>query len=215
MKRFVCWLWTTPERPYLPKHVNSLAEQIKQFTDIPLTCITDEKGDFSPLVEVIPTPPESAKFLTQLKTPEGEGFPSCYRRLWLFSPEAKRLGHVMLLDIDVKVIGDLSVYFTKSTFGAVKATRKWGNEGRIAGGTFVLRTGNHPELWEALKSDPIKLIQETREMGWRGSDQAILSRYMHDKGELLKGIIFTNTQGIPEGTRLINYNGHWGEKNLE
>jgi len=100
-----CWIWDEGFRSYLPSHVNTLQCMIARHMSIPhrFVCISDTAAGFSNAVDVIKTPPEAVE-LGKLRTPEGIRFPSCYRRLWMFSEAAKILGDRVLL-IDVELIG--------------------------------------------------------------------------------------------------------------
>src|SRR2546426_1032347 len=90
----VCWLWAdelaAPSRTYLPEHVNVLARMLARnlSRQVPVVCIADEPAGLSSDVTWVQTPRE-AKELANLRSPQGIRFPSCYRRLWTFSEEAK------------------------------------------------------------------------------------------------------------------------------
>lgn len=213
---YVAFLWNDQGRDYLPEHVNILARAITE-TSGPsrIVCITSETEGFCDLVEVMPVP-EAALALSDYQTPEGEGFPSCYRRLWLFSEAAKCLGdRIMLLDIDIAVTGDLRPLLSHpGTFCGVRSPRVWGNPGRVCGGSWALQTGSHSEVWEAFSNDPLLCMDETRALGWRGSDQAIISRFLSKSCSLWpSGIHFIGqNKNLPEDAKLVHFNGHWHEK---
>lgn len=175
MVSIVTWLWQG-KRAYLPEHVNVLARMFKRTLSIPhqLICITDTTEGFSDDVEVMQTP-ESAKWLTGFKSPEGEGFPSCYRRLWMFSDDAKCLGkQVLLVDIDMVVLRDAAHLFKqRASFVGWRPRSRWGGPDRVGGGIYLLRTGAHTDVYEDFCG--YRSIQEAREAGFRGSDQAWLS----------------------------------------
>lgn len=184
MRVYCTFLWNNGFRSYRAEHVNLLCHAIRHFDPDPhkFVCITDEAGDFSPLVEVVPMP-RGAKRVAELPAPQGKSFPSSYRRLWLFSEEAKRIGErVMLLDVDAMIVGDLRpLWRIDADFVGWRPMSIWGKEKRVGGGTWLLKTGAVTWLWDRFLENPSELIQETKELGWNGSDQAIMSRFLHDK----------------------------------
>jgi hypothetical protein len=184
VRSYVCFLWNTGYRHYTPEHVNILAHALKFWDAEPhrFICVTNTKGAFSSEVEVIKTP-KAAERLGSIEAPQGKSFPSSYRRLWCFSEEATCLGdEIMLLDIDAMIVGDMApLWEIESDFVGWRPMSIWGREDRIGGGTWRHRTGTLTWLWDRFNTDTHKLIQETREQGWTGSDQAILSRFLNKK----------------------------------
>lgn len=172
----VCWTWNVGFRTYTPAHVNTLAAMIGRHLTLPhrVICITDEKEGFSDAVTVIPTP-EEARPLGDLRTPEGNRFPSCYRRLWMFSEQAKMLGdRVMLLDVDLVVTRSLDPLFErKEEFVGWRPYRDWGNQCRFGGGLYLMTPGTRTKVWDDFKG--AASIAEARAHGFRGSDQAWIS----------------------------------------
>lgn len=181
---FVCFLWNTGFRNYRPEHVNMLANAVHRFHPEPhrFICVADSDEGFADNVEVILTP-RAAKKLTQYTAPQGNDFPSCYRRLWCFSDAATVLGErIMLLDIDCMITGNLRPLISvDGDFVGWRPMSIWGKEGRIGGGTWMLKTGRLSWLWNDFIRDPEGMIRETRELGWNGSDQAIISRLLAKK----------------------------------
>lgn len=171
----VTWLWQG-NRAYLPEHVNVLAAMFRRHLSIEhrFVCISDTQDGFDSAVEVMPIPAAAAQ-LGQLKTPEGKHFPSCYRRLWMFSREAECLGQrVLLIDIDAVVTGNIDHLFdAQDSFVGWRPIANWGTGNRLAGGMYLLTTGSHTEVFERFKG--AKSITEARTRGYRGSDQAWIS----------------------------------------
>jgi len=171
-----CWLWGG-NRDFRPEHVNVLSAMVRRHLPEPhrFVCITDAPADqFVPGVEVMPTPPE-AEALGALSTPEKPHFPSCYRRLWMFSEAAKCLGErVLLLDIDLVVVGDLRpVFDMPQEFVGWRPYRDWGKHDRFGGGIYLLTPGTRTEVWTDFNG-PASIAQ-ARAAGFRGSDQAWIS----------------------------------------
>ena len=218
IRSYVTFLWRTGFRDYRPEHVNILAHAVRHFDKEPhrFICITDEKGDFSPAVEVMPMP-KAAKALSHLQAPQGRDFPACYRRLWCFSEEAKVLGdRIMVLDFDAMIVGDLlPLWETEGDFVGWRPTRIWGKEKRIGGGTWIHNPGTITGFWDAFMADPQRMIDETRAIGWNGSDQALMSRFLAHKYPLWPQQcgIYSSQDGVfewdlpPKDARIVHYNG--------
>lgn len=173
--RFVVWIWKG-SRHYEPEHVNHLYRQLSRQCPgrFSLVAITDDPNGFLPGVEVIKTPP-SALALAGLQTPEKQNFPSCYRRLWMFSDEAKLLGErVMLIDVDLVCTADPAPLFDRQEdFVGWRPLRTWGRENRFGGGIYLLRTGTRTHVWDSFNGHAS--IAAARSAGLRGSDQAWMS----------------------------------------
>lgn len=194
---FVCWKWKTPPgggaRFFASEHVNTLRAMLARHYARPhrLLCVTDDPHGLDPRVEAIPLPltgfehlvnPHEIPYLTekQRATSGAHGarrsFPSCYRRLWAFSEEARAaLGpRVFSLDIDVIVMGDLIPLVEKAgdaTFcGWYDERFSWN---KIAGGAFLMTTGAHTNVWTDFNPDTSP--QEALRAGNKGSDQAWMS----------------------------------------
>ena len=228
MRSYVCFLWRTGFREYLPEHVNALAHAVQHFDPDPhrFICITDDKGEFSPAVEIFAMPP-AAKALGKLQAPQGKGFPASYRRLWCFSPEAKVLGdRIMLLDIDAMVLSDLRpLWETEGDFVGWRPQSIWGKEDRIGGGTWLHTPGTITKLWDDFIANPQKMIDDTRAIGWNGSDQAIMSRFLVPKYPVWprKSGIYSHQDGVmkwdlpPKASRIVHWNGsekYWAVNKL-
>lgn len=210
----VCWQWNVGFRTYLPGHVNALARMVKRNLPQPhrFICITDETEGFAPQVELLPTP-DAAKEVGDLPSPEGRCYPSCYRRLWMFSDEARCLGdRVLLLDIDCLVLDDLTPLVDRpEDFVGWRPNYQWGNE-RIGGGTWLLRTGTHTHVWDDFTPDEAARV---RALGYRGSDQAWLSYKLRGCAVWPEDAGIFQSQDLgrhrvpskPRGARIVHFNG--------
>lgn len=219
MKSVVCWLWddgSLRSKSFDVSHVNVLARMIARHLPEPhrFICITDETKGFDPGVEVIATPPAAAE-LGKLRTPEHAHFPSCYRRLWMFSEEAKVLGErVLLIDIDLVVVGDLRPLFDlPADFVGWRPIRDWGERCRFGGGIYLITPGSRTEVWNDFKG--AESILEARQAGFRGSDQAWISYKLAHKephwNERSGIYSIRDMKGtekhLPKDARLIQLNG--------
>lgn len=207
MITFVCWKWTDPRagRSFSSSHVNVLARSIARNYPLPhrFVCITDEPEGLSPEIVHLPMPvtgfehllnPESTRgvrpaiasrrigrrVMPGRPAREPKPFPSCYRRLWNFSEQARALlgPRIFAIDIDVIVLRDLRPLIERagSFVGWVDPQRfEWK---KVAGGAYMLETGKHVDVWRDF--DPERSPAIATEAGYCGSDQAWMSYKLHD-----------------------------------
>lgn len=212
-KTVVTWLWAG-NREYLPEHVNVLASMFRRHLSEPhrFICITDMRGQYDSDVEVMPMP-HAAKELGKFPTPEGGRFPSCYRRLWMFSDEAKCLGkRVLMVDIDIVLTGNIDHLFApRARFVGWQPKASWGGTNRIGGGMYLMTPGAHPEVFNDFKG--MESIMRARAAGFRGSDQAWLSYKLAGKCKLWKpdigiySIRDLKDGQLPADACLVQFNG--------
>lgn len=215
-----------PVRSFKHEHVVRLARLFRKHLTVPhrFVCVTDEvpatPAGFDrpdPYVVWVPTPPE-ALALGELRSPEGYRFPSCYRRLWSFSKEAREvLGERMLLtDIDAVPVRNMDpIVSRKEDFVGWRPFRDWGRKLRIGGGTYLMTTGSHCEVYDDFITSPHEAIRRAKDAGFRGSDQAWLSYKLADKVPhyaLDSGIYSIRDLGhdhrLPPDARLVHFNGN-------
>lgn len=171
----VCWIWRG-EREYLPEHVNALRNMFAQHLHLPhrFICISDTLEGFDDGIEVVPEP-EAARKLGEMRSPEGRMMPSCYRRLWLFSREARDVlgDRILLTDVDAIITGDVThLVEREEPFVGWRPIITWGNKDRVAGGMYLMTTGAFSDVYEDFDANGIKAA---RDAGYRGSDQAWIS----------------------------------------
>jgi hypothetical protein len=211
----VCYQWNNGFREYLPRHVDVLANMVKRNLPIPhrFVCITDESG-FGPLVETFTLPAEAREAAT-LKSPEGDRFPSSFRRLWTFSEAARAIAdRILLLDIDCIVVRDLRPLLAiDADFVGWEPNSAWGRQGRLGGGTWLLKTGTRTDVWTDF--GPRGAV-EARAAGFRGSDQAWLSYKLagrvpvwpKDAGIFqAQDLKMSSYRRMPAGARIVHFNG--------
>lgn len=217
---FVTWKWTGPDqqRVFLSQHVNVLRAMLARHCKVThtLVCITDDPAGLDPRVEVYPMPDTSTEHLGSPHSSARKQYPACYRRLWVFSREARVLGRrLFCTDIDVIVVGDLQpLVETPGDFvGWCSKSFGWS---KIAGGCYLLKAGSHPEIWEDF--DPATSPHIAHEAGNKGSDQAWMSYKLYPPERSWSdrdGVVKLNWlkkagQAPPPGTRLIYTDGHSG-----
>jgi hypothetical protein len=220
VKSIVCWLWddgSVRSRSFAPVHVNVLANMVERHLAEPhrFICITNlPKGEFSKKVEVMPMPAPALALLA-LRTPEQPHFPSCYPRLWMFSPEATCLGErVLLIDIDLVVVANLAPIFDMpQEFVGWRPYRDWGKQQRFGGGIYLLTPGTRTAVWNDFHGP--ESIAQARAAGFRGSDQAWisyklgLSEAYWDRASgiySIRDMKGTETR-LPDDARLVQMNG--------
>ncbi len=214
----VCFQWRNGYREYKPEYVNILERMVSRNLSIPyrFICISDETEGFSDNVEVMPLPGK-AREIADIKTIEGPKYPSCHRRLWLFSKEAQSIAdRIMLLDIDMVVVGDMAPLFEyQDDFIGWRPRGNWGQKCRIGGAIWLLRAGTHSWVWDDFVRDPKAAIKAARSAGYRGSDQAWVSYCLAENCK-----VFPRELGLyqsqdkikkmdapPEDTIMVQFNG--------
>lgn len=202
MLTVVTYLWGTK---YRPAHVQRLAESVAQWMGVPhrFLCISDQP------VKGVATMPNPA--------PQ---YPSrCYRRLWLFSPEATRLGEAILhLDLDVVICGSLDPLVLRGhDFTIYRAGSIAARGYSLNPSVFYLNTGTQTDIWDRYQKNPTRLGARANADGFWGSDQAVISHLRaNDEVDTIgdaDGIVsfrrIKNEQlyAPPEGTRIVSFHG--------
>ncbi len=226
MNTIVTFIWAG-ERDYRPEHVAIMAEALKRrMTGLyRFVVVTDDPDADHGGAETFRTP-DAAVALGKWKTPEASRFPSCYRRLWMFSKEACELGErVLMTDVDAVVVDDWAPLFRPDAdfVGWHRPKGTWGSvERRVAGGMWLLRTGTMSHVYDQFVKDPPGAIARARALGFRGSDQAWISHKLADRTSACvwpawAGIYsvrdFTRddrraiVRKIPADTRVVHFNG--------
>jgi len=169
---FVCFKWKPVNRyrtTFLSHHVNILRSMIERNCTVPwrLTCVTDDPSGLDPRIRYIPLWADHSA-LTNPSSPDRG--PSCYRRLKIFSADAREwLGErIVQIDIDCVITSDITPIVSRTEDFVI-----WGdtNVNTPYNGSLVLFTaGCRTKLWEDF--DPIKSPVLTKKLGYYGSDQA-------------------------------------------
>ena len=211
---FVTWKWrgNDPQRQFLSEHVNVLAAMLQRHYHAPyqLACLTDDPVGLDGSIEVYALPETKGDRLGPPRQGGSKLFPSCYRRLWLFSEEARELGvRLVLLDIDCIILEDITALIQGKTAGFVGWCDVSFGWSKIAGGFWALTAGSHVEVWE--RFDPRISPALAEEAGHQGSDQAWLSYMLHPPKQ-----VWTSKDGVikinwlqksgrhpPEGIKIV------------
>lgn len=165
----ICWKWKGWRDVYTPDHVNALKTMLDKYLTIPhkLICITDDaKG-----IQCETYPLWTKPFVkTEINKP------NCYRRLWLFSEEAKKIfgTFVLSIDLDCIILKPIDSLITKDDFKICL-----GRANPYNGSMWLHKTGTRTEVWD--KFDPekspklLKGLINCNGKKYSGSDQAWLS----------------------------------------
>lgn len=208
----------SPPRFFKPEQVNRLAELFSIHLPVPhrFVCIADDTEGFSERVTVIQTPPAALE-AGRIRSPEGNRFPSCYRRLWAQSEEAAAIlsPRVLLGDIDMIPVRDLSPIVQRDEpFVGWRPFRDWGAKMRIGGGLYLFTPGAHVKVWTDFIKNPNAAVADARAAGFRGSDQAWLSYKLAGKVPVYgrdSGLYSIRDLGhdhqLPPDARLVQFNG--------
>jgi hypothetical protein len=202
MLTVITWLWG---HKYRPAHVQRLRQSVGQWLTVPhrFVCITDLKVSG---VETMPNP-----------APQYSA--RCYRRLWMFSAEAARLGERLLhLDLDVVVCGSLDPLVQRGRdFTIYKAGSIAARGYSLNPSVFALNTVTQTDIWERFQRAPMKLSMASNRDGFWGSDQAVISHLRKDAevdtiGDAEGVVSFRRIKNEqltapPAGTRIVSFHG--------
>lgn len=171
MLDIVCWRWRPPvgyRSQFAAETVNTLKRMIdRHYTDPHrLSCITDDPEGIDPSVRIIPLWDDHST----IPNPCGRSNPSCYRRLKVFSAEAREFigPRFVSIDLDVVITGDLRPVWNRPEEFVI-----WGDTHPTTpynGGMFLLEAGSRTRVWEGFH--PSQSPLRGRSLGYFGSDQA-------------------------------------------
>lgn len=167
---FVCLKWR-PHQNYRskfgPETVNVLRSMLERHYHAPhrLTCITDDPAGIDARVRVLPLWTDFA----HLQSPHGTAYPSCYRRLKLFSAEAADFigPRFVVLDLDVVICADVTPLFAEDVDFKI-----WGDTAKgtpYNGSLWMLKAGARRQVWDEF--DPLTSPKRSLALGYIGSDQ--------------------------------------------
>ena len=172
MLEVCCFKWKPAFFNYRSKFtaqtVNVLARMVARNYKQPhrFNCITDDPKGIDKTIRVIPL----WKDHSSLSSLHGRHQPSCYRRLKLFSAEAKELigERIVALDLDVVITGDLVPLWDRpEDFVIMKSPS---GPAFYNGSMFMVKAGTRTQLWDDFH--PNKSPLRAKQAGQFGSDQA-------------------------------------------
>lgn len=168
---FVCWKWKPPpgyRSQFGPETVNVLHSMLRRHYSKPfeLVCVTDDAAGISPHVRIVKLWQDYAHVLS----PHGRAYPSCYRRLKMFSREAATIfgPRFVSIDLDVVIVADLTSLFDNDL-----DFKMYGDTARgtpYNGSLIQHKAGTRTQLWEQF--NPLTSPQLGLKLKYIGSDQA-------------------------------------------
>lgn len=195
---------------YTSENVNTLARAVRRHCTLEheFVCITDDPSGLE--CRSIPLWDDWSGLLSPHHK---DGYPSCYRRLKVFSPEIEAvLGRrFVVIDIDVLPVASLDPLWNR-TEDFVCLANPVKSATRYVGGMWLITAGSRPEVWERMSSEVPRI---TYSAGLGGSDQAWIS-YCLPPDEATWGAedgvyayrqnLMHNNQ-LPNNARFVSFNG--------
>lgn len=162
---------------------NMVKRNIAQYFDYEFICITDSTEGINPEIKTIPLWDNPQPVFG------GVSKPNCFYRLRAFSEEMKEVigDRFCWLDIDCVITGDITpILELKNDFIINRPSniRNYYN-----GSMVMMNAGARKDVWE--KFDPETSPQETKDLGFIGSDQAWIANCLGKKEA-----VFTNKDGV-------------------
>lgn len=154
------WLW--PPK-YSIEHVVRLRNGVARHLDEPhrFLCVTTAKIAGVETMRPPATPGKNLK---------------CLRRMWMFSPDACRLGHrIFHLDLDVVLMGDIGPLVRRPEPFVIYRCGSIGASGySLNPSVMLLETGARLDIWHAYSRAPDAYQRAANAAGFYGSDQAVI-----------------------------------------
>ncbi len=171
MITFVSWRWT-PTRKYrstfAPETVYALRDAIAKHYAKPhrFVCVTDKPNEL-PGIETIPLWDDWAHVSSSI----GHSYPSCYRRLKLFAPDAgETFGErVVSIDLDTVIVKDITPIFDRTEDFVIWGESDFPHTTPCCGSLWMLKTGTRPQVWTEFRGERSR--DEARKARCMGSDQ--------------------------------------------
>lgn len=210
----ITFKWKTEgfKHEFTARHVNVLARMVQRNYDAPhkFYCVTDDPEGLDDDIEYVPLWGD----FSDMASPYGPSYPSCYRRLKLFSAEAKKLfgERFVSLDLDCVIVGDM-----KPVWDRPEDIILWGKTNPTTlynGSMLAMKAGSRRQVWDHF--DPASSPDMARKARQFGSDQGWIS-YKLGPGEAMwttgDGVysyvnhIARNGGQLPENARIIHFHG--------
>ncbi len=175
MLEVVCFKWKPApgyRSNYGPDQVNILRNMVARHYQDPhrFSCVTDDPTGIDSDIRIVPLWNDFA----DIPSPHGGKNPSCYRRLRLFSAEAKHLigERLAWIDLDMVITGDLRPIFNRPEDFVIYGDST--NPRTFYNGSLVLMTaGSRRKVWDDF--NPLESPKAAMKAGHFGSDQGWIS----------------------------------------
>lgn len=225
MIEVVVWKWKKPgyRSTFGPDTVNVSRSMFARQLKVPhrFTCVTDDPTGIELGIRVIDiTTLPSYKFMS-VPNPSSPVNPSCYVRLFIFSPEARDVfgERIVSVDLDMVLTGDVTPLFDRDVDFAI-----WGGQAVqprssvvynwFNGSLMMVRAGARSKVWTEF--DPSRSPARAHLAGCRGSDQGWIA-YCLGRNEVLWGAndgvysyrnhVLPAGGRLPKGARVVAFHG--------
>jgi hypothetical protein len=213
---FVCWRWQ-PKKAYrstfAPETVYALKAMIERHYHTPhrFVCVTDQPEQLRGIETI-----RLWDDCSQIPSPIGHSYPSCYRRLKVFAPDAGQVfgPRLVSIDLDTVIVGDITPLFDRPEDFVIWGESDFPHTTPYCGSLWMLRTGTRTKVWTAF--DPETSPRKAWQAGCRGSDQGFIS-YILGRDEATWGRkhgvysyrkhIAQMGNRLPEDARMVSFHG--------
>jgi hypothetical protein len=169
--------WPGYRSKFEPETVYALQEMIRRHYSGPMrfVCVTD-KPEQLPCVETVKLWDDYAG----LKSPLGGSYPSCYRRLKLFAPDAgETFGpRLVCIDLDMVIVKDITPLFAGGEDFKIWGESDYPHTQAYNGSLWMLKTGARPQVWTEFGPQSPALAAKG---GSKGSDQGWINHILGPK----------------------------------
>lgn len=161
--------WPVSNIEYSAEHVHRLKNMVWRNLAFPhrFICVTDDASDIDPRIEIIP--------LWDKHLDLG----GCYNRLYVFSPDMKKLlgDRFICIDLDCVITGDITPLVTRSEDFVINSYKPLVTsivDQHYNGGMFMMTAGARRQVWDTFdpKRSPGAIMRAKREGTCIGTDQA-------------------------------------------
>lgn len=172
MINFVSFLWRQPgyHTQYTDAHVRRWHGMLCRHYrgEFTATVVTNEPGDYG-AVRVVPLWDD----WSDVKNPHGDRFPSCFRRLKIWSREAGEIfgERIVLMDLDCAIVGDITALFDRHEPIVLWRDPSYPRQ-PYNGGLVMLTAGVRPDVWDDFQGES----SANHGGEFLGSDQAWIAR---------------------------------------
>lgn len=216
MLTFVTFRWQ-PVKGYRstfgPETVYALREMIQRWYTKPFrfVCVTDRPQEL-PGMEAI----QLWEDCSRIPSPIGHSYPSCYRRLKVFAPDAGEIfgERLVSMDLDTVIVGDITPLFDRPEDFVIWGESDFPHTTPYCGSLWMLKTGTRPQVWTDFDEQTSPRL--AWKAGCRGSDQGWLA-YILGKKEA----VWTRKDGVysyrkhiakggnmlPKDARIVSFHG--------
>jgi hypothetical protein len=200
---FVSWRWQPPKgyrSVFAPETVYALRDMIRRHYAGPhrFVCVTDRPSDL-PGIETIPLWDDCAN----VPSPIGHSYPSCYRRLKVFAPDAGKMfgERLVSIDLDTVIVADVTPLFDRLEDFVIWGESDFPHTTPYCGSLWMLKTGTRSKVWTEF--NPETSPGDAWRAGCRGSDQGWIS-YVLGRHEA----VWTRRDGVYSYRKHVSRSGN-------